>query len=271
LRIVGFVGPSGTGKSYRALWVAKERGIEYIIDDGLLISGNKIISGKSAKRESTKIGSVKTALFTDVIHANEVKKVIAKIKPGGILILGTSDGMVEKIAKTLEIGDVKEKVYIDQVASEFEIKEALSCRKNQGKHVIPVPNFEIKQDFSGFMVDPLQIFRRKGKGHFQHVGEKTVVRPTFSYLGKYTISDYTIYQLINHVASRLLGIKKISKYRLTNRGEGLYIDVDVVMYMGSSVYKTLQQLQNESKNEIERLTSLNVLVMNVTARSIVFK
>ena len=113
-----------------------------------------VISGKSAKRESTKIGSVKTALFTDVIHANEVKKVIAKIKPGGILILGTSDGMVEKIAKTLEIGDVKEKVYIDQVASEFEIKEALSCRKNQGKHVIPVPNFEIKQDFSGFMVDP---------------------------------------------------------------------------------------------------------------------
>ena len=35
--ICALVGPSGTGKSHRALWVAKEHNIDYIIDDGLLI------------------------------------------------------------------------------------------------------------------------------------------------------------------------------------------------------------------------------------------
>ncbi len=37
MKVYAFVGPSGTGKSYRAQMVANQKGIEYIIDDGLLI------------------------------------------------------------------------------------------------------------------------------------------------------------------------------------------------------------------------------------------
>jgi len=47
--------------------------------------------------------------------------------------------MVEAIAKRLELPEVTEKVYIHQVATEFEIKQALTTRREQGKHVIPVP------------------------------------------------------------------------------------------------------------------------------------
>ena len=61
--ICALVGPSGTGKSHRALWVAKEHNIDYIIDDGLLIRGNGVVAGKSAKREKTRVGAVKTAVL----------------------------------------------------------------------------------------------------------------------------------------------------------------------------------------------------------------
>ena len=101
MRVVGFIGPSGTGKSYRAIWVARERGLEYIIDDGLLINGNKIVAGKSAKRESTKVGSVKAALFINEAHCQDVRKAILRINPGGIMILGTSEGMFVKIKNLL--------------------------------------------------------------------------------------------------------------------------------------------------------------------------
>ena len=37
IKVYAFVGPSGTGKSYRAQLVASENEINYIIDDGLLI------------------------------------------------------------------------------------------------------------------------------------------------------------------------------------------------------------------------------------------
>ena len=41
-KVYAFVGPSGTGKSYRAQMVANEKNIKYIIDDGLLIREKKI-------------------------------------------------------------------------------------------------------------------------------------------------------------------------------------------------------------------------------------
>ena len=70
--ICALVGGSGTGKSYRAIRVAREHNIEYIIDDGLLIRGNGVVAGKSAKREKTRVGAVKTAVFSNDDHVFEV-------------------------------------------------------------------------------------------------------------------------------------------------------------------------------------------------------
>ncbi|NLP13983.1 MAG: Asp23/Gls24 family envelope stress response protein [Clostridium sp.] len=269
MKVVGFIGPSGTGKSHRAVWVARERGIDYIIDDGLLIKGNQIIAGTSAKKEKTKIGSIKCALFTNTDHANDVKKAIRDNNPEAVLILGTSDGMVEAIAKRLEFPEVSEKVYINDVATEFEIKQALSTRMEQGKHVIPVPTFEIKKDFSGYFLDPLQIFRRKGKGSFQLIGEKSVVRPTFSYLGNYTISDYTIYQIVEHVATNIEGVNKVSRFRAENHAESIYIEMDLVLVYGYRIRPLLRGVQRKVIDEVERLTALNIKRLNITAKSLV--
>jgi len=269
LRVVGFIGPSGTGKSHRATWVAKERGIDFIIDDGILIRGNRIVAGRSAKREATKIASVKCALFQSDEHAHDVKRALELYKPSALLILGTSEGMVEKIASRLEVGPVNEKIYITDVASEFEINLAKSTRMQQGKHVIPVPTFEIKKDFSGYFLDPLQIFKRKGKGSYQLVGEKSVVRPTFSYLGKYTISDYTVYQIIEHVVSKIEGVSRISRFRAENHPDGIYIEMDLILIYGYIIKPLLRKIQKDVSEEVERLTALNIKALNLVAKSLV--
>jgi len=269
LKVVGFIGPSGTGKSHRAAWVARERGIDFIIDDGLLIRGNEVLAGVSAKKESTKVGSIKRAMFIHEDHARDVKKALDYYKPEAILILGTSDGMVESIAKKLGLPNVSEKVYIYDVADEFEIKQALSTRREQGKHVIPVPTFEIKKDFSGYFLDPLQIFRRKGKGNYQIIGEKSVVRPTFSYLGKYTISDYTIYQIVEHIISNIEGVSRISRFRAENNPDGINIEIDLILVYGYVIRPLLKEVQKKVKEEVERLTDLNIKALDVTAKSLV--
>lgn len=271
MKVIGFIGPSGTGKSHRASWVAREHGTDFIIDDGLLIKGNQIIAGFSAKRESTKIASVKRALFTDKKHAEDVVNALKAYNTKTLLILGTSDGMVEKIADTLGIGPVDEKVFITDVASEYEIKQALSTRREQGKHVIPVPTFEIKKDFSGYFLDPLQIFRRKGKGSYQLVGEKSVVRPTFSYMGNYTISDYTIYQIVEYVTSNIEGVAKISRFRAENRPDGIYIEMDLVLVYGVMIKPLLREVQEKVSEQIKHLTALNIRRMNVVAKSLVME
>jgi uncharacterized alkaline shock family protein YloU/adenylate kinase family enzyme len=271
LRVVGFVGPSGTGKSHRASWVARERGIEFIIDDGLLIKVNQVVAGTSAKKEKTRVGSIKRALFSDEEHAREVKNAISLHKPEAILILGTSDQMVERIAKRLGLPEISQKVYITDVADEFEIKQAMATRREQGKHVIPVPTFEIKKDFSGYFLDPLQIFRRKGKGNFQLDGEKSVVRPTFSYLGNYTISDYTIYQIVEYVVINIKGVAKISRFRAENRPEGTYMEMDLVLIYGCQIKPLIRDIQQKVSEEIERLTAINIRQFNITVKSLVIE
>ena len=269
MKVIGFIGPSGTGKSHRASWVAREKGAEFLIDDGLLIRGNQIIAGTSAKKETTKIASIKRALFTDPKHTEDVVRALENYNAQSILILGTSEGMVETIAKKLGIGPIDEKVYITDVASEYEINQALSARKEQGKHVIPVPTFEIKKDFSGYFLDPLQIFRRKGKGSYQLIGEKSVVRPTFSYLGNYTISDYTIYQIVEYVTSNIDGVAKISRFRAENRPDGIYIEMDLVLIYGRMIKPLLREVQEKVSEQIKHLTALNIQRLDVVAKSLV--
>lgn len=269
MEVISFIGPSGTGKSHRAAWVARERGIEYIIDDGLLIKGNQVVAGTSAKKEGTRLASVRRALFLQKEHTAEVKGAIKRYNPDAILILGTSDGMVEKIVRQLELPEITKKIHIEEVADEYEIKQALSTRKEQGKHVIPVPTFEIKKDFSGYFLDPLHIFKRKGRGSYQLIGEKSVVRPTFSYLGNYTISDYTIYQIVEYVTIQIEGVEKISRFRVENHPEGINIDMDLVLIYGYVIKPLLQKIQKEIKEEVERLTALNIKSMNLVAKSLV--
>lgn len=269
MRIVGFVGASGTGKSHRASWVAREKGIDYIIDDGLFIRGNQVVAGTSAKKEQTRVGSIKRALFNDEAHTREVKDAIERNKPEAILILGTSDGMVDKIAQRLGLPEISERVYIEDVADEFEIRQAIATRREQGKHVIPVPTFEIKKDFSGYFLDPLRIFRRKGKVSFQLEEEKSVVRPTFSYLGNYTISDYTIYQIVEYVVTGIKGVSKISRFRAENQPDGTYMEIDLVLIYGQPIRALVQELQQKVADEVERLTALNIRQINVTVKSLV--
>lgn len=271
MKIIGFVGESGTGKSYRATWLARERNVECVIDDGLLIKGATVLGGTSAKKEPTKIGSIKKALFTNDEDAKEMIEIINKLNPKSILILGTSDRMVDTIAKRLQLPEVCERIYINQVATNAEIASALASRREQGKHIIPVPTLEIKKEFSGYFLDPLQIFKKKDIETGQVIEEKTVVRPTFSYLGKYIISDYTIYQIAQHIVSKMPEIKKISRFRVEKDVSGIYIDMDCILFYGCIIKDTLKKAQINIIEDIERLTDLNIKKLNIEAKSLVIR
>ena len=268
IKVYAFVGPSGTGKSYRAQMVAAEKDIHYIIDDGLLIHDNEVIAGESAKKAPTKIETVKKALFINEIEKNNIQNAIKENKPKSILILGTSDGMVEKIAANLELPKIVETVYITDVATEEEMETARRIRVTEGKHVIPVPTFEIKKDFSGYLLDPLQIFKSKGSGEKPYISEKSIIRPTFSYLGRFTISDSVFRQIAEHLASKTPEVHKILKTRVQNSGTGPRIYMEVVIIYGYNVQNALKDFKRRAIREIENLTSMNVISLDIIAKSI---
>ena len=248
--------------------VAGENNISYIIDDGLLVNENEVIAGESAKKAPTKIETVKHAIFLDEKERKDMIKAIKKAKPDGILILGTSDGMVEKIAENLKLPKIEKIIYIDEVATKTEMETARNIRVTQGKHVIPVPTFEIKKEFSGYILDPLQIFKSKGDGKKPYISEKSIVRPTFSYLGNFTIADTVFRQIIDYQAKKYDGIAKIIRTRVENDIAGPYVYIEVSIYYGPDPIRELKQFKEKCIKEIEKLTTMNVQKMTVIAKSI---
>ena len=268
VKVYAFVGPSGTGKSYRAQMVASEKGIHFIIDDGLLIKDNEIIAGESAKKAPTKIETVKHALFYEDAEKKPIEKAIKKYKPAKILILGTSDGMVQKIAANLGLPEVSDTTYINQVATEEEMQTARHIRVTEGKHVIPVPTFELKKDFSGYLLDPLQIFKSKGIGQKPYISEKTIMRPTFSYLGNFTISDTVFRQIIEFLVTKMPEIYKVVRTRVSSSEIGTSIYMEVVVMYGCNIQETLKEFKVKARREIENLTAMNVISLDVVAKNI---
>jgi hypothetical protein len=249
--------------------VVRDMGISHIIDDGLLISGNRVVAGTSAKKEATKLASVRHALFTNEDHRKEVIKALRSRKVDSILILGTSDRMVNGIVEKLNLPEIEKTIYIHDIADEEEIKHALSNRKDKGKHVIPVPTFEIKKDFSGYLLDPLYLFRKKGNNKYVSEGSKTIVRPTFSYLGNYTISNNALFQMARHTAEKIPGYESISRFRVINKEGGISIEMSVVVNYEYPIIDTIRKIQKETADMLEKHTALHLASLDITVRHIV--
>ena len=266
MEVYALIGQSGTGKSYKAFIVAKDRDIGYIIDDGLLIGGTRVLAGQSAKRENTRIASVRRALFNDPDHREKVKNALEEIKPDKLLVLGTSLKMVQEISQALGLPELHKIVHIEDVSTEKEIELARKSRREDGKHVIPVPTFEVKKDFSGYFIDSLKIFNKKGR--FSDMGEKTIIRPTFSYLGKYELTKAALTQIISICVSKVERINKIIKVRIENKPDGVIIDLDLSIKLITRIDLMIVELQKKLIEEIEYMTGINVLSINVTVKNI---
>jgi len=177
------VGKSGTGKSFRARIVARRFGIDLMIDDGLLIRGQKIIAGRSAKKEKGILSAIKTAIFANADQIDDVRRTLAAQKYERVLIIGTSLKMIQRIAATLGLLPIHRVIKIEEVSSPEDIRQALKVRAEQGKHIIPVPAVEIKRNYPHIFFESVKILLKGRKGlrkAEEEIIEKTVVRPEYS-------------------------------------------------------------------------------------------
>lgn len=265
MEIFALIGPSGTGKSHRASWVAMEHGVDSIIDDGLLIHQGRIIAGRSAKREATRMAAVKRAILLDAEDAEAVRRGLRELGTKRVLILGTSANMVHRILEALELpADTVEWIGIEQVATPEERATARSIRLRQGKHVIPAPTLEVEKSFAGYLVDPLRfILRRKGR---RVLVEKSIVRPTYSDLGRFYITESVVTGMVRQTAVTVDGVVRAERVMVQSTVNGLHIELEVCLGVARNIFGVLGETQRRVQSQIEELTSLNVARVAVRAR-----
>lgn len=265
LEVIALVGPSGTGKSHRAIWVAHNNNIDFIIDDGLLISKSTIAAGISAKKQPTKIGAIKTALFNNELHAQEVVEEIQKSKPKKLLILGTSEGMINRIIERLNLPSPSQYINIQDIATSEEIAKAQYIRTQFNKHIIPVPTTEVEQTFHKRLIKPIKtIFDFSKQLPNELKVEQTIVRPTFNFYGRFFISDNTIITIVNHMLLNTEGICKPIKTTIENNLPGeLIIHSKVSIIYGQPILKIVSDAKKRIIKELEYMTGLEVKAYHI--------
>ncbi len=269
ITVMALVGSSGTGKSFRAKLLAQKHDVDGIIDDGLLIQDDKILAGHSAKREKTFLAAVRVAVFDDKAHRDEIAKAIKKHNLKRILILGTSDKMVGKIAMRIQVPVPSKIIRIEDIASQEDIERAIRSRTIEGKHVIPVPSLEIKRSYPQIFYDSIRVKIAK-KLNLPVIGpsnskvfEKSVVRPEFSKKGRVSISESALSQMVMHCVSEFDAEVDIKKITIKTNSQGYKIIITTDVPFGTQLAGKIHSLQKYVIENIERFTGIYIEEVNI--------
>jgi hypothetical protein len=270
IKTYALVGESGTGKSFRAKLVAQKHNIDFIIDDGLLILDNRILAGHSAKKESTFMAAVKVALFDQKSHRDEVARKLQVEKVRKVLILGTSDKMVNKIAARLQLPPPSKLIRIEDIATREEIEKAIRTRRIEGKHVIPVPSIEVKRSYPNIFYAAIRIFKRNlMPGSTPKIHEKSVVRPEYSRRGKVIISEAALSQMVIHCVDEYNQNIRIKKIVVRDDEMGYRLVITIYVPYGIQLGGNIHDLQQNIIRNIERYTGILIEEVNIIIDKII--
>jgi len=272
-QVYALVGGNGTGKSFRAKLVAQKYRIDLIIDDGLVIRGDRIIAGHSAKREKTFLAAVKTAVFDDKQHRDEAAKMLHQLSRKKILILGTSDKMVNKIATRLQIPPPQKIIRIEDIATREEIETAIRSRRVEGKHVIPVPSVEVKRNYPQIFYDKIRLlFHDANAGLLKEedkLFEKSVVRPEFSKIYSVEVSDTALKEMVFQHTAQYDSAVNIKKIIVQTENNGYRIIMMVDMPAGHELLKRIRALKDYIIKNIERYSGIFIEEVNIVLDQVI--
>jgi len=157
-----------------------------------------------------------------------------------------------------------------------EIKKALRMRKIEGMHVIPAPTLEVQSRFLGALIEPLHIIlpHHKETASPQLWTEQSMVRPTFTTLGKFYITETALKQIITYVinSSHLFGpIHNIAILDISKQKGNVVFKIELSGIYGTPLHLRTKILQKLIKKEVEYATNLNVQAVNIKIKNLVFK
>jgi uncharacterized alkaline shock family protein YloU len=300
MKVYSLVGKSGTGKSYRAGEICNRYGIDGVIDDGLFILNGRILAGTSAKRQNTKVRAIKTALFTDDTIRDKVAGMIRRAGPSSVLVIGTSDRMVGIIADRLGLPAPEVRFDIEDLTTPDERDAAYRQRHELGKHVIPAPTFQIKKTFSGYFYHPIRTLIGMADARLRErdtdqrpaadttpgadadeprantpaaqsggrIWDRSVVRPTYSYLGDFTISDKAVRDIVRSTGRMVDGVDEAPFILVHTHRDGVIIEIGAIMRYGARILDAARKLQTMAAANLEEMTSINVVAVDVEIRGL---
>jgi uncharacterized alkaline shock family protein YloU len=125
----------------------------------------------------------------------------------------------------------------------------------------------LKKDFSGYFIDSIKQLVRKNEKSTETY-EKTVVRPTFSYLGKYEIKDTVLKTIVSFSAGESENVNKVVSVDIVSLREGIVVTAGVILDLKGPLHKIAGKASERVKESLEFMTGKNVLAVNVVVKGV---
>jgi uncharacterized alkaline shock family protein YloU len=190
--------------------------------------------------------------------------------------------MVYRIAKRLKLPEPSVRYDIDEISSEADREQARKKRYELGGHVIPAPTVQIKKDFSGYFVHPLKSLRDFSEDTWSEINplverdirkpfaERTVVRPSYSYLGKFAVSDRAVIDIVHIAASKVPEVASVDGAFVRVRTAGVIIEAALTMNYGTGIPAAARRLQKIIAEWTEEMTSMNIIAVDIEIKGLVW-
>ncbi|MDR2521984.1 MAG: AAA family ATPase [Spirochaetaceae bacterium] len=266
IKTFALVGPSGTGKSFQAKFVAQKRRIDFIIDDGLLIRNARIVAGHSAKEEKSFMAAVKAALFDEKSRRDEVARKLQTEQFRRLLILGTSEKMVNKIAARLQLPLPSTIIRIEEISTQKDIENAKRMRRVEGKHVIPAPGAEVKGQYPAIFHDVIRIFRKNTAPvtiTVPEMYEKSVVKPIYSRPSRLIVSERALSLMVQNCLDEFNARFMARKIAIKQSETGYRIVITLDIPFGTELQDTITRLREYIIENIEHFTGILIEDVNI--------
>jgi hypothetical protein len=268
--VFALVGGSGTGKSFRARLFAEKHGIDILIDDGLLIRGDAILTGHWAKKERSILAATRRALFDSPDHGREARAVLRASPFRRVLIVATSRRMADRIASALDLPRPSTVFPVEKLASRGEVQASTRRRLRGGSHAAPVPLVTIRLGpLSALAAGVTWLAGRPGRARRENRWTVRGVTPDGKpATGRRRIGEPAVRQIITQCVAECDPRQSVEKVRVRPAG-GMYdIEVSTRFTFAPSPPCDLQQLQDSILHRLESragllIRSVQILVLPV--------
>ena len=136
--------------------------------------------------------------------------------------------------------------------------------------LFPVPTIEIKKDFPGYLVDPLKYFLKKKNDSRRKIGEKSIIRPKFSMMGKLLVSEYAVSQISTYVVLPLPGVSQLNRVVVKMYEDGVTVTLEITARYNIYLPDLAKEIRRVLHQQLEYQTGMTVYGVHVIFKSIDF-
>ena len=176
-----------------------------------------------------------------------------------------TDKIIDRLGLPALPQDSERRINIEDITTPQEREMAHKQRNEYGKHVIPAPALQLKRTFAGYFMDPLKFFRGKDTGA---AAERTVVRPAYSYMGEYFVSEKVIDDIIMCLAHEMSAVGRVIHIVQYPKPEAYKLKIAIKIRKGYPVWPSARDFQKSVEEQIEKMTAFNIAQIDIEVRGI---